>query len=70
MPDHLARVGIHRDDRPGEQVVSRPVLVRDDRLGIARRDVDVVELRIVGDRLPGHAAAVPAISSFGQDFMP
>ena len=59
MPDHLARVGIHRDDRPGEEVVSRPILVRDDGLGIAGRDVDVVELRIVGDRLPCHAAAMP-----------
>ena len=32
--------------------------MRDDRLRIARRQINEVQLRIVGDRLPSHAAAV------------
>ena len=54
----LPGVRVERDDRRGEEVVARAVLVRDDRLRIAGRDEDQVELGIVGDRLPRHAAAV------------
>ncbi len=58
VPGHLARVGVDRDDRAGKEVVAGPVLVRDDRLRVAGGDEDEVQLRVVGDRLPGHAAAV------------
>ncbi len=59
IPDHLPGVGVERHDRRGEEIVAGPVLVRDHRLRIAGRDEDQVQLGIVGDRLPRHAAAVP-----------
>ena len=58
MPGHLARIRVDRDDRAGKEIVAGPVLVRDDRLRVAGRDEDEVQLRVVGDRLPCHAAAV------------
>ena len=58
VPHHLPGVGVQGDDRSGEQVVARTVLVGDHRLRVAGRDVDVVQLGVVGGRRPRHAAAV------------
>ena len=50
--------GLSATIEPVNRLSPARLLVRDDRLRIAGRDVDQIEVGIVGDRLPGHAAAV------------
>src|SRR4029079_14904619 len=59
VPDVTAGVGIERDDRAQEQVVAaaRAVNLAIPRATIPRADVDTVELRVVGQRIPRLAAA-------------
>src|SRR4029450_589035 len=50
MPRHLPCVWIQRDDAAGEEIRSLTVDVRVDRMRIAGRDVNQVEIRVVGHR--------------------
>src|SRR5207302_10420797 len=56
VPDDLARPGPKREHRRRVEVVARPPL-RSPRRGIANAPVHEIELRIVGPRDPGRAAA-------------
>ena len=58
VPAHLSVIRIERHDRRREEIGARAIDVRDDRLRVPRRDVQEVQVGIVGDGLPRHAAAM------------
>ena len=59
VPDVFARVGIERDDRAEEQVVAafRTADLPVPRRAVAGADVELIELRVVGEAMPRVAAA-------------
>ena len=59
VPAVLARLGIQRHDGTQEQVVAATgaALLPRHRRAIARAHIDQLELRVIGNRIPGRAAA-------------
>ena len=64
-PDHLAGVGVARDDRRAPLVVARP-LAAVPRSGVRRAVIDEVELGIVREPSPDRGAAAASTLSPGQ----
>lgn len=63
VPDVLARVGIHRDDGGEEEVVAlaRAAQVNIPVQTVADADVEQIQLRVVGEGIPGGAATAPIL---------
>ena len=68
--DHaqLAGIGVDGADGRGVKVVAFAIGEPDDGLRIAGCDIDHVEIGIVSDRLPGHAATVRGRILIGPGF--
>ncbi|MNM94739.1 hypothetical protein D3C81_1071560 [compost metagenome] len=75
VPGVFAGVGIDRDDRGKEQVVALGLAApfRVPHRAIAHADIQQVEFRVVGERIPGRTAAAPldisvAVPGLAGDF--